>query len=200
MLFKKQDSKFTARNAGGDLSDLVLFGRFMGEDRQEHPCRVKIGNIEKLHLTTEAEVAEGAHIIAYVDELGRLEGAVESVEQGGFTLKLKLSARMRERLEERLDWLRRKARGEDVEKRRYQRFKPRESKSAVVLEDGRSYACEVIDISISGASVRCPVLPALGTMVTLGKTRGRVVRHHDEGFAIEFTRLLPMDVLKQRIG
>ncbi len=178
---------------------MPLFGRFMGADRQEHPCRVKALSVERMQFFTEAEMEQGENIVAYVDELGRLEGTAEQIEEDGFVLRLRLSSMMRERLEERLDWLRRKARGEGVEKRRYQRYKPRESKSHVLLEDGRSYRCEVIDISISGASVRCAVLPALGTRLTLGKTRGRVVRHHEEGFAIEFTRLLPMEVLKERI-
>ena len=60
----------------------------------------------------------------------------------------------------------------------------------ITLPDGRAYACEVLDISLSGAALRIAVLPCLGTCVSLGKMRGRVVRFHECGIAIEFLKLL----------
>ena len=41
--------------------------------------------------------------------------------------------------------------------------------------------------------------PAVGTAVTIGKTTGRVVRHIDDGFAIEFTRLQHPDSVEDNI-
>jgi hypothetical protein len=53
----------------------------------------------------------------------------------------------------------------------------------------------VLDISLSGAALRTAVLPCLGTCVSLGKMRGRVVRYHECGIAIEFLKPLERTTL-----
>ena len=42
--------------------------------------------------------------------------------------------------------------------------------------------------------------PPIGALITLGKTPGRVVRHVEGGFAIEFTRLQHPDFLEENIA
>jgi hypothetical protein len=71
----------------------------------------------------------------------------------------------------------------------------------LILPNGTNIACRVIDISASGAAVAVPPaqLPPVGAAVTIGKTSGRVVRHIDDGFAIEFTRLLHPDFLEESV-
>ena len=54
------------------------------------------------------------------------------------------------------------------------------------LADGRQYQCRIIDLSLSGAAIEIEVKPALGVQVTLGTMRGQVVRHFEDGVAIEF--------------
>ena len=179
---------------------IVVLGRFMRADRSEHPCRARDITTESVRICTEAEVEQGERIIAYLDSIGRLEGEVAEIDENGFLLKLKLCQRGREKLQKKLEWLRSKARGEEHEKRRYERYQPKDGRSCLLLEDGRRYPCEVLDISVAGASVKADVLPAIGTVVQLGKTRGRVVRHHAEGFAVEFVRLLPMEQLRRHIA
>jgi hypothetical protein len=49
----------------------------------------------------------------------------------------------------------------------------------------------VIDLSMGGVSVETAEWPPLGEQVMVGKMRGRVVRHHETGFAIEFTEIPP---------
>jgi len=39
----------------------------------------------------------------------------------------------------------------------------------------------------------------MGALVTLGKVQGRVVRHLENGFAIEFTRLQHPDFLEDNL-
>ena len=201
MLFSNASASARAGAATrNDAFPVILFGRFMRADYSEHACRVKDITPERAIVQAEEPVKEGEHIVAYVDDIGRIEGSVARVMDGAFELRISAGRAGREKLVKKLEWVKAKARGEGVEKRRYERYKPKNSKSSIVLEDGRSYPCEVIDISVSGASVRSQVLPAIGTPVKLGKTRGRVVRHHAEGFAIEFCRLMPEDVLRARIG
>ena len=197
MLFSNVNSRISAESDG--VFPTILFGRFMRPDRTEHVCRIKEMNLEKAVILADVEVEEGEHIVAYVDDIGRIEGHVARPEEGRFELRLSLGEAGRQRLAQKIEWVHAKARGEGVEKRRYERYSPKDARSCITLSDGRCYPCEVIDISVSGASVRSDVLPAVGTPVTLGRTRGRVVRHHSEGFAIEFCRLLPEEVLRAKV-
>ncbi len=198
MLFHNQGVQREASHAARP-GPITLIGRFMRQDKTEYPCRVKELTTERALLLTDAELEEGERIVAYVEDAGRLEGTVNPLpEPGQYELRLELSPAGRERLARKIEWIHSKERGEGVEKRRHERYRPRNSKSQILLEDGRRYDCEIIDISVSGASVRAPVLPAIGTPVMLGKTRGRVVRHHSEGFAIQFLRLLPAQTLRSK--
>jgi hypothetical protein len=58
----------------------------------------------------------------------------------------------------------------------------------------------VIDVSLNGASVATRVKPPLETVVILGRLRGQVVRHHDQGFAIQFSDLQDPDSLARTFG
>jgi hypothetical protein len=71
----------------------------------------------------------------------------------------------------------------------------------LILSNGTNIACRVIDMSLSGAAIAVPPaqLPPIGAAVTVGKTPGRVVRHIDDGFAIEFTRLQHPDFLEESV-
>jgi hypothetical protein len=56
-------------------------------------------------------------------------------------------------------------------------------------------------LSASGAaiSIAPDLLPAVGSAVTVGKTAGRVVRHIEDGFAVEFTRLQHPDFIEDNV-
>jgi|ERR1039458_6387 hypothetical protein len=71
--------------------------------------------------------------------------------------------------------------------RRFPRFK---SNGSVTLqgEMGQQIICDVIDISPDGVSLRISKLLPIGELVTVGNTRGRVVRHHSEGIAMQYVR------------
>jgi c-di-GMP-binding flagellar brake protein YcgR len=70
--------------------------------------------------------------------------------------------------------------------------------SSILLEDGRRYNCKITDISLSGAAVEIDVRPALGTPVTLGRMRARVVRHFPDGIAVEFASVQEMLTVVQQ--
>ena len=46
--------------------------------------------------------------------------------------------------------------------------------------------CEVLDLSLSGLSLKTAVKPLIGEVITIGHVSGRVVRHHETGVALEF--------------
>ncbi|MFN4143046.1 PilZ domain-containing protein [Aestuariivirga sp.] len=170
----------------------TLFARFMLPDTTEHGCRVKEIDADGAIFLVNLKIPPRLSIVAYVEEVGRVEGITGETVEGGFRVAFKLSGARRERFEGRLRWLSQKERqpAPAEAERRHTRFEPTERQSQITLPDGREYPCEVMDISLSGAAVKVDVMPSLGTYLLLGKMRGRVVRYHEDGIAIEFLKLL----------
>jgi hypothetical protein len=176
----------------------VLFGRYMLPNMSEHPCQIAELALESATFLTDSVPQAGTPIVAYIDEIGRIEATAGEAIPGGFKVNFSLSPARRARLEQRLKWLADKSEGSS-DQRRHARYKPKDNKSHITLPDSRIYPCEVIDISLSGAAVKTEIMPALGTYLLLGKMRGRVVRYLDNGFAIEFTRQLDRSALASQI-
>ena len=97
----------------------------------------------------------------------------------------------RSRFVRHLRWLIRRERGLAAAERRHTRYEPRQTRTRILLPGGREQSCELIDISLSGAGLRARTKPSIGSPITLGRMKGRVVRHFDGGFAIEF--LTPLE-------
>jgi len=53
------------------------------------------------------------------------------------------------------------------------------------MADGSAIPCEIIDASMRSMSLRISERPRIGSLVTLGKTKVRVVRHHSQGIAVQ---------------
>ena len=122
---------------------------------------------------------------------------MSSVRPSGFTVSLKATDRKRDKLAAQLTWIANKHELSLPEDRRHDRFAPRNPRAEIQLQDGRSYPCRIIDLSLSGAAIDIDVRPAIGTQVTLGTMRGRVVRHFQEGIALEFATIQPQEALRQ---
>ncbi len=178
-----------------------LLGRYMLADRREFPCQVTNMSPGGMAVIAPVAGAPGERVIAYVDHLGRLEGTIARVFENGFAMTISATVRKRDKLAAQLTWLANRDILNLPEDRRHGRFAPRNPIARLILPNGTNVACRVIDISASGAAVSiAPELrPAVGSAVTIGKTPGRVVRHIEDGFAIEFTRLQHPDFLEESI-
>lgn len=165
---------------------LKLLGRFMLPDRNEYPCQVLNMSPGGIALSTPICGDVGDRVVVYIDQVGRVEGTVSRVFDGGFAVDAVLPERKRERLADQLTWLANQSLLSDPEARRDPREVPDNPLSNVVLADGTRVPCTILDMSVSGASVSCQSKPQIGEDVMLGRTRGRVVRHHEDGFAIAF--------------
>src|SRR5262245_59594522 len=163
-----------------------IYGRFMLEDRTEHPCQVIDMSPGNVALRTERIGMPGEKIIAYIDHIGRVEGVVTRTMPDGFAMTVIASDRKKGKLAAQRTWLANKHELDLPEDRRHERIAPRNPASQLQLMDGRQYPCRIIDLSLSGAAIEIDVKPALGVQVTLGTMRGQVVRHFDDGVAIEF--------------
>jgi len=139
-------------------------------------------------------------IIAYVDHLGRLEGRVVRAVPNGFAMTISATSGKRDKLAAQLTWLANRHILGLPEDRRYGRVVPRNPVVQVVMPNGVNLTCRLIDVSQSGAGIATDQRPPMGTLVTIGKVQGRVVRHLENGFAIEFTRLQHQDFVEEYIG
>ena len=180
---------FDRRNFNRVTVDLM--GRFMREDRSEHPCRAENMSPGDAAIRSAILPEPGERIIVYFDHVGRLEGKVMRTFPGGFVLTWRVGERKREKLAAQLTWFANRHELDLPEDRRHERVAPATQQIDLSLGDGRHYKVEVIDLSLSGAAVRSTIRPALGSPVVLGTTKGRVVRLLDEGFAIEFAAVKP---------
>jgi hypothetical protein len=168
----------------------VLFGRFMLPDTSEYPCQVNDLTVDGAVFSTAAAPAAATQIVAYIDEIGRVEGISGETVPGGFRIHFSHKGQRRERFESRLAGRATKNTTAGTDLRRHSRHAPENSQSHITLPDGRVYPCEILDISLSGAAVKVDVMPSLGTHLMLGKMRGRIVRYVEQGIAIEFLKPL----------
>ena len=178
-----------------------LLGRYMLADRREFPCQVTDMSPGGMAVIAPVVGEPGQRVIAYVDHLGRLEGVIVRVFPNGFAMTVAATSRKRDKLAAQLTWLANRQILNLPEDRRHGRFTPRNSLGRLILPNGTNVACRVIDVSASGAAVAIApdLLPAIGSAVTIGKTTGRVVRHIEDGFAIEFTRLQHPDSIEDNV-
>jgi hypothetical protein len=175
---------------------IKVYGRFMLEDRSEHPCQVIDMSPGNALLRADRVGELGERIIAYIDHIGRIEGVVTRVTDDGFAMTIIASERKKDKLAAQLTWLANKHELDLPEDRRHDRMSPRNPISVLRLTDGRQYQCRIVDLSLSGAAVEIDVRPALGTPVTLGTMRGTVVRHFEDGIAVEFAAVQRVDALE----
>lgn len=175
-----------------------VLGRYMLADRREFPCQVLEMSPGDAMMIAPVPGAVGEKVIAYLDHLGRIEGAITAHIEGGFAVEIGASGRKRDKMAAQLTWLANKDLLNLPEDRRHERVVPDNRHSTVVLDDGRRYNCKIIDISLSGAAIELAVRPAMGTPITLGRMRARVVRHFPDGVAVEFASAQEMLTVVQQ--
>jgi len=180
--------------------DISLSGRYMLANRQEYRCHTLDVSLGGLSIRGYDKGNLGDRIILYIDEIGRIEGTIVRHIDKGFAISFSPSPAKRQRLLEKLTWLMNRGVIEGDETRRFTRLLPPVAETSFFLPDGRAYPCKIIDMSLSGASIEIDVIPAVGAEITLGKMKGRVIRHHDSGIAVEFTDVEDTTTLADHFG
>jgi len=165
-----------------------LPGQFMREDRQEFSCVTIDISPGGIALAADSSGNVGEKIIAYINQIGRVQGVVARQFLGGFAISMKLPPLKREKFADQLTWLANRQELGLPEDRRHERIVPRMPHSTLILPNGREYIARIIDVSISGAALSVAVEPAVGTPVTVGLTRAQIVRTFPGGLAVEFLR------------
>jgi len=164
---------------------LSLPGRFMRADKLDYPCRLKDISVDGAALTTPTILHVGEHIIVYLLHLGGLEGYVVRRFPDGFAMSITATQRKRDKLAGQISRLIGRSDLSETEERRDPRV-PVNKILTLLLPDGTALECPVLDMSRGGASIVTPVRPPIGLEVVFANRHATVVRHHEEGVAVEF--------------
>lgn len=203
-----------ARRSQGLLSRIVadrrrhkritveLLGRFMRENKQEHACKlidISAGGAA-VRPVSPVPVNIGERVVAFFDHVGGIQGTIVREFDAGFAFRLVATQHKREKLAAALTWLANRSELDGADERRHDRIAPTTGRQQLYLAEGITLECQVLDISVSGASIGTPARPEIGTEVTLGKLRARVMRHHPQGFGVQFIDTQNQAGLRRHFG
>jgi len=181
-----QSRKITPDRRRHKRVNITLLGRFMRANKQEFPCKLIDISVGGAAILSPAQVDDDERIIAYFDQIGGLEGTVVRSNERGFAIQFIATRYKREKLAAQLTYLLNRKELGPHDERRHTRTAPPNGSSTLKLADGVIVRVQVLDVSISGASVGTEARPPLGHEVLLGKLRAKVVRHHDQGIGVQF--------------
>jgi hypothetical protein len=168
-----------------------LGGKFMLEDRREFPCVTIDASPGGIAFAAEESAGLGESVVAYLGQIGRVQGVVRRLFDGGFAISMKLPPLKREKLAEQLTWLANRHQLGMLEDRRHERIQARHPHTTLTLPSGRECLAKIIDFSRSGAALSVAAPPDIGAAVTVGSTRADIVRVFSGGVAVEFVRVIP---------
>ena len=176
-----------------------LLGRYMLADRREFPCQVVDMSPGGMALVAPVSGVPGERVVAYIDHVGRLEGTIARNFPNGFAMTVAATPRKRDKLAAQLTWLANRHILGLPEDRRHGRLVPRQTRTIVTKADGTKVPSQILDMSMSGAAIGSQDKPPVGSLIMLGRTQARVVRHREDGYAVEFTRLQHPDSLEESV-
>jgi PilZ domain len=182
--------------------EVNLAGRFMRADKQDHACHVTSISVGGAVFNTPVAVSEGERIVAYLDNIGGIEGVVARTSQDGFALRIAATQHKREKIAAQITWLINRCELEGMDARRpgHERITSTEKKTILRMYSGEEVEVRLQELSISGASVLVANRPPLGTEVTIGKLRALVARHHAEGVGVQFVDIQNPEALRRTFG
>jgi hypothetical protein len=178
---------------------VALLGRYMLADRREFPCQTVDMSPGGVRLTCAESGRIDERVVLYLEQIGRLEGVIARLLSDGFAVRLSSTSRKREKIASQLTWLANRESLGLPEGRTHERLKPTVPGVTLRFEAGREVPAVLIDVSMSGAAIKCSIVPALGSVVVVGRTPGRVVRHFEGGIGVSFLLPISADLFHEGI-
>lgn len=170
-------------------------------NRREFACRTSRVSPFRMMVSVPVLGKVGERVTSYFGDFGKLDGLIGDTVAGGFLIELAIGKARREKLASKLTWLEKQQRDPSVRDiRKQSRIIPANPHSSLVLADGTTQSCFVIDYSVSGAAVSADLQPKIGTPLAIGACVGRVVRVFREGFAVKFIEDQNRDSIEKLIA
>ncbi|HUZ33345.1 MAG TPA: PilZ domain-containing protein [Xanthobacteraceae bacterium] len=173
--------------------------RDMQGERRVFSCRAINVSSYAIALASAVSGKVGDRVIAEIEHLGKLKGSIMRVLERGFIMNIIATAEEREKLATKIEWLGKFKDHDEGDRRAQRRFAPANPYSQIMLPDGSTQTCLVVDLSVSGAALSAEAVPDIGTVVAVGKIVGRVVRHFEGGFAVQFTERQSADEIEKKL-
>ncbi len=176
-----------------------LLGRYMLADRQEYPSQTADISPGGVLLVAAVQGQIGERVVVYLEHLGRIEGEITRHLPHGFAICISAASRKRDKLASQLTWLANRQALGLPEDRRHERITPHVLSTTLRTENGREFAGRLIDVSLSGAAIAVEQRPPIESAITVGSTNAKVVRHFQNGIAVEFRLPLSPDRFDENI-
>jgi hypothetical protein len=170
---------------------------FVPGDGREAPCRIVEMSAEGAQVICDLVPETGTFAILYIEGFGRFETEVVRSEWDRFAVALRCSSLKQTRVAELLQQITHGGNVKGPLLRRHERVEG-EGIAHFTRSSGQIVACEVLDLSLSGVSLKTEVKPKIGETVMIGQMSGRVVRHHESGIGVEFTNAPAVMVKRSR--
>jgi len=183
------------------LAGRYSFKNWLDRDgkRREFACRLVGVSPQEMVMIVPVTGRPGSVVVVECEEFGQWEGVVNRSTNKGFAMAINATDEERAKLADKIAWYEKVQRLETVDKRQHKRIVPANPLSHLLLADGSSLPCFVVDMSASGALVSAEIMPKIGMPLAVGSIVGRVVRHTSDGFAVRFVQAQDIRSLERLI-
>jgi hypothetical protein len=160
----------------------------------EDDCQVVDFSPDGAGVKSSISAPVGTQLVLYVEGFGRFEGTVVVRDRTRLGVQFQSSGVKRGRTAEQLSNFAVHGMTNRVRLRSVLRTKEIPALHDFVRADGQRASCEVVDVALGGASLKTDTKPEIGELLDFGLARGRVVRHTDQGIAVEFVTGIAADL------
>jgi hypothetical protein len=177
-------------------------GKWLDPQGKQRTFACRTARVSPFRMLIEVPVVGrvGNRVKSYFRDFGHLEGVISDTARGSFLYQLEMSETRREKFASKLAWLETTRNDPSIpDVREGARIIPVNPHSTLILADGTTKPCFVIDISVSGVAVSADLQPECGMPLAVGACVGRVVRLFDDGFAVKFAHPQNRDDLERVI-
>jgi len=159
---------------------------FLPESSLEADCEIIDISADGAGLRCSVFAPVGRKIVLFADCFGRFEGVVTQRNRMRIGVQFQSSLSRKRRTTEQLTAYLANGMTSVPQFRSTLRAKELPPVQHFMGADGHRIACEIVNIALSGALLKTTERPEVGADIHFGDTPGRVVRHTNEGVAIEF--------------
>lgn len=156
-------------------------------NEQSVECKVLNLSAGGAAVQCDAKFAAGVSLVLYIENFGRFEGRTIIHSSGQLALEFAIGEGKRGRLKDMIKSFAADGVAGITQLRKHSRM-PSLISGSITRANGENISCDVLDISLDGVSLRTSVRLSVGEIVNLGRTRGRVIRHHPDGIAVQYVR------------
>lgn len=158
---------------------------FIPAEESEQPCQIVDLSAGGARVICEDVPPCATYVILYVNGFGRFPAVTTRFCDGAIGMRFDMTEHKRQKLTVQIKAFLQTGIVGVTNLRRCKRV-PAPAEGSFVRESGQEVACAIRDFSLQGVFLETNSRPPLGEVVSIGHSQGRVVRHEENGIAIQF--------------